>query len=202
VLGADPPGISTAVQAGVAPGDTVAFNVPEAWLDMPVFVTPALPAADASLDTVSSQPFDGRIAWNAVTRPRTPDLHVVRINYMTGAPVNMMVSDEASGRQGSVGGSRSHCLWELILLSDQTSLDLPTFPAEATVRPDLRNPASALDDTSTPYHYAENTLEIELNAYLLGADDKPFDAGKNFLYQDFNLHSSAVSQDSVLATFP
>lgn len=198
VLGADPPGISTAVHPGVVAGDTVSFNVSDAWLDVPAFVNPLPPSLGAPLDTVSAEPFTGRVTWKPITRPRVPDVHVVRVNYMTGAPINPLLSDTDSGRSGSLGGPRSHCLWELVLVADQAWLDLPVFPPEAAVRPLLRNPEPTLDDPDTPYHYASDTLEIELNAYLLGAGGKTFDGSRDFLYRDFNLSAAAVSQDSVL----
>jgi hypothetical protein len=200
VFGADPPGISTPVLPGVQAGDVVRFDSRDSWLDVPRGVHPAPPGAGLNgvpLDTVSGDPFTGKVTWAPNARPRVPDLNVVRFNYMTSAPRNAMFFSE---KQGSLGGPRSHCLWEVFVPGDWTSLTLPEFPDDAPVKPYLANPVPNLGAADDPQHYAADTIEIELNAYLLGASGKPFDYGRDFLYSDVNLNCAVVSQDSYLVT--
>jgi hypothetical protein len=206
-FGADPPGISTPVLPQVAAGESVTFD---SWLDLPLPLHPAQPKAGVPgsppLDTVSSEPFTGHLEWKPVAAPRTPDVYALRLNYMTSAPRNLLLESQVpeAANKGSLGGAKSHCLWELFVPADRTSVDLPVFPADAPTRPLLANPSptvSPTDDTpEPPQHYAATTLEIEVNAYLLGARDKTFAYNQDFLYSDVNLRCSVVSQDSYLVT--
>ena len=198
-FGADPPGISTPVRPGVKPLDVVYFDKPDAWLDVPVGIVPRPPVAPGPLDAVSDEPLTGHIEWAEVNRPRRPDLYVVRINYMESAPRNDFATLGIETEYvGSLGGPRSHCVWELFVPGDRTAIDLPLVPQDAPAQPLLRNPVPNLADQEAPQHYDANTLEIELNAYLLGARGTPFDYSRRFAYSDVNLDCSVVSQDSYL----
>jgi len=202
-FGADPPGISTQVRPNVSGGDSVVFHK---WLDLPQAVFPTPPIVGVSgapgLDTLSKDPFSGRIEWRRVSNPRLPDVYVIRLNYMTAAPRNLILEaqDEFADGRGSLGGPESHVLWELFVPGARTAIELPVFPPDAEVRPVLRNlepTTSPTDDTpEPPQHYADTTIEIELNAYLLGASGKTFDYNANFEYSDVNLSCDVVSQDS------
>lgn len=198
-FGADPPGISTPVRPQLKKGETVDFSSPDAWLDIPVAVEPKPPVYGVpgapGLDTVSETPFTGKIAWKPVTRPRQPDLYVVRLGYLTAAPRNVL-ADGKNGELGSLGGPKSHCLWELIVPPWRNEIEIPKFPDDAPVRPRLENPVPNLDDPRAPQHYSSDTIEIELNAYLLGASGKPYDYNTDFAYSDVNLSCYVVSQDS------
>jgi hypothetical protein len=203
--GADPPGISTPVRPQVVAGDTVTFD---SFLDLPEPLVPSRPASGVpgapGLDTVSTEPFTGRIEWKAVKNPRAPDLYAVRLNYLTAAPRNLLLetTEPACEGKGSLGGPKSHCLWELFVPGGRTAIDLPVFPDDAPVRPVLANPAPtqppAEGEPEPPQHYAADTIEIELNAYLLGASGKPYDYNRDFAYSDVNLSCEVVSQDSYL----
>ena len=131
-----------------------------------------------------------------LAEPVAADLYVVRINYMTPAPMNPMTHDTSTGKPYSVGGPRSHVLWELFVPGDRTTIELPVFPEDAPVKPILKNPVSNLSDKEAQQNYGPDTLEIELNVYKLGAGDKPFDYNDDFEYFDVNLHAFDVSQDS------
>ncbi len=203
VLGADPPGITTAIAPGVRAGDSLDFSRPEAWLPPPRLLHPRPPAGvGGPLDALSPDLFTGEASWEPVTWPRQPDFYVFRINYMTPAPRNTLVEEPNDPRKGSVGGPASHCLWEIFLPGDRSSLSLPTFPEEAPYRPLLRNPLPTDFDADAPQHYGPKTLELELNAYLLGAGGKPFDYNNDFEYFDVNLHAAGVSQDSFVVEVP
>ena len=208
-LAADPPGISTPVRPGLKPGDQVRLDAtdPSPWLALPHSRHPAQPLAGFPghpLDTVSDEPFKGHMEWDPVTDPRPPDLYVLRINWMTGAPLNDIFgppADPITGTKPSIGGPASHCMWEIFVPADRTSVDLPAFPDDPALpaRPVVANPAPSLDSTTTPQHYGPKTVELELNAYVLGAA-KPFDYSDDFAYSDVNLSCSVVSQDSYLVT--
>ena len=210
-LGADPPGISTPVRPQqVAGGPVVDFSAPTAWLDLP---RPKVPARAATgipgappLDTVSDDPLSGRIEWEPVTLPAAPDLYVVRLNYMTSAPWNFFAEDAnnpGTVGKGSLGGPRSHGLWELFVPAGTTAINLPVFDKDVPMRPRIENPASNQDDLLLekplcPQHYSPDTVEIELNAYRLGASGKTYSYNQDFLYSDVNLSCAVVSQDSYL----
>lgn len=198
--GGDPPGISTPVRPGVQTGDFVDFTHANAWLDVPRIRTPQPVGPGQPLDTLSADTFGGTITWDPITRPRTPDLYVARVNYLTAAPSNML------GEGGTLGGPRSHCLWELFLTpdraSDMPSVTLPEFPAEATIRPVIANPQPTAEDDLSPQRFGPKAIEVEVNAYLLGGNGKPFDYGNDFAYQDVNVQCAVVSQDSVPVAVP
>jgi len=203
VLGADPPGITTAIEPYVSAGSAPDFSRPSAWIPVPRIVFPA-PPADVSgpLDARSSDLFTGEVSWEPVETPRPADLYVFRVNYMTPAPRNTLVEEPGDPRRGSVGGPASHCLWEVFVPGDRTSLSLPSFPADAPVRPPLFNPVPTTENTDSPQQYGPKTLEIELNAYWLGAGGKPFRYDDDFEYFDVNLHAAGVSQDSFVVETP
>ena len=46
------------------------------------------------------------------------------------------------------------------------------------------------------YHYDAQTIEFELNAYVMGP--APFDYNRNFMATDVNMNAAMVSQDSWL----
>ncbi|NOZ02200.1 MAG: hypothetical protein GXP54_09960 [Deltaproteobacteria bacterium] len=201
-LGADPPGIATAITPGIQGGEGVDYTMSDAWLPVPEPLFPKPPQSlDIPLDAVSEDSFNGRIEWAPVEEPVPADLYVVRVNYMTPAPRNPLYKDDATGVNLSIGGPRSHVLWELFVPGDRTSLELPIFPADAPVHPVLVNPVSNLDDKDAQQNYGPDTLEIELNAYRLGAGGKAFDYNDDFKYFDVNLHARDVSQDSFLVDF-
>jgi len=190
-LGADPPGISTPVRPGVSAGDIVHLDSKDVWCKVPQILHPAPPRRqDMPLDTLSPEEFDGRIEWKPTESEPKPDLYVVRINYLTPAPKNPLLGDP----HASVGGPESHCLWEIFLPPQRSSVELPAKPEGADVWPVLKNPAPSMGDT--PQKYDENTIEIELNAYTLCALNKPFDYNQDFEYYDLNVHALCVSQDS------
>ncbi len=206
-FGADPPGISTPVRPQVVGGDSVAFD---SWLDLPQAIHPVPPVAGVPgkppLDTLSAEPFTGHLEWKPVASPGSPDLYAIRLNYMTAAPRNLLLENMDATAQGvgSFGGPKSHCLWEMFVRPERTWVDLPVFPADARARPVLANPsptgAAVGDAPEPPQHYAATTIEVELNAYLLGAGDKTFAYDQDFAYSDVNLHCSVVSQDSYVVT--
>jgi len=195
-LGGDPPGISTPVRPGVKPGDSVSFVGNDVWLELPVLSRPAQVGAGQPLDAVSAAVFDGSIAWNPVKDYRTPDLYVVRLNYLTAAPLNQLCGDSEAGKICTLGGPKSHALWEIFVPADRTSVTLPTFP-EGFPTPYLGNPDPTPADSSSPHRFDADTIEVELSAYVLGADGKPFDYASDFAFSDVNMHCAVVSQDSV-----
>lgn len=203
VLGADPPGMTTAITPGVGAGDHADYSTAEAWLPAPHLLHPEPPAeVGGPLDAVSSEPFVGEAAWVPVSWPRRPDFHVFRVNYLTPAPRNTLIETPGDPRKGSIGGPASHCLWEVFVPGDRSALSLPVFPEDAPLRPPLFNPVPTDDDIEAPQHYGPRTLELELNAYLLGAGGKPFDYNNDFGYFDVNLHAAGVSQDSFAVETP
>jgi len=198
-LGGDPPGISTAVRPGILPGDEIDFSATSEWLDVPQITVPVPVEEGLPLDAVSDEPFSGTVSWKAVEGPRPIDLYVLRVNYLTAAPVNQLVKDPQTGEQGTLGGPRSHCLWEVFVPSARTQVDLPELPADAAARPLVANldPTGELDPS--PHRFGPDTIELELSAYILGSDGKSFDYDSDFAYSDVNLHCTMVSQDSVSA---
>ncbi len=203
VLGADPPGITTAITPGVGPGDHADYSMASAWLPAPRILHPEPPAqVGGPLDALSPEPFVGEVSWEPITWPRPPDFYVFRVNYMTPAPRNTLIEQPGDPRKGSVGGPASHCLWEVFVPGDRSSLTLPAFPDDAPVRPPLFNPVPTDGDPEAPQRYGAKTLELELNAYLLGAGGKPFNYNNDFEYFDVNLHAAGVSQDSFVVETP
>jgi len=200
-MGGDPPGISTPVRPGARTGDSVDFTDADAWLDVPRIRTPEPVALGQPLDTLSTDTFDGTITWDAIARPRTPDLYVARVNYLTAAPLNIFAKGKG-GEDGTLGGPRSHCLWELFVPPDRSAVTLPTFPDEATIRPEIANPQPTAADDTSPQRFGPKAIEVEVNAYLLGGNGKPFDYDDDFAYQDVNVQCAVVSQDSVPVAVP
>jgi hypothetical protein len=199
-LGGDPPGISTPVRPNVQTGDVVDLSQADVWLDVPRFVKPAPLGRKLPLDTLSSDVFDGTVEWLPVARPRTPDIYVLRVNYMTPAPANDYANEKE--QRGTLGGPRTHCLWEIFVPPDRTSVTLPVFPDDAPFQPELRNPEPTPDDDPSPHRFGPKAIEVELNAYLLGAGGKTFRYNEDFAYQDVNLQCLVVSQDSVAVETP
>ena len=139
------------------------------------------------------------IAWEPVSSPDWADVYAVRIGYLTPAPKNPLNPGY------SIGGPSSHKLWEVIVDGHITSFQLPRLPEGLYVddagnpSPLLRNPAPSIDNKSAAHRFAEDTLELELNAYTMG-DGKEFSFSDDFLLEELNLRSHAVSQDSYLFT--
>ena len=202
-LGGDPAGMSTAVRPGTRPGATVDFRSVDEWLAVPQFVQPAPVAGGQPLDTLSSQTFDGTATWKPVAGSQPLDLYVLRVNYLTAAPVNQLVGDAITG-YGTLGGPRSHCLWEIFVPPDRTRVDLPELPTDAPARPVVTNreptPEPIPGVEPSPHHFGPDAIELELSAYVLGSDGKPFSYNDDFAYADVNLHCTMVSQDSVAVT--
>ncbi len=194
-LGGDPPGISTPVRPGVKPGDEVDFAADDVWLDVPVLRSPAQVDAGQPLDTVSADVFDGVIEWEPVERYTSPDLYVIRLNYLTAAPLSFCGASHPDS-VCTLGGPKSHALWEMFVPAGRTSVTLPTFP-EGFPSPYLGNPDPTPADSTSPHRFDDDTIEVELSAYVLGADGKPFDYSQDFAYGDVNMHCTVVSQDSV-----
>ena len=224
-LGADPPGISTIIIRHQEPGEVLHMDLDSAWLRTPVGLapkpphnTPAPPCKTPGppdppgscvhvddpplhyfpLDRVGGKLLDRRFAWEPIAQPRSPDMYAVRIGYLVSAPNNTMPGLE--GR--AIGGPDSHKLWEILAPGTVTEFILPVLPDE--VFPDgplLVNPVPNIGDPLAPHQYAADTLEVELNAYLMG-EWKPFSYHDSFLLDDMNLNSTAVSQDSYPFTMP
>jgi hypothetical protein len=220
-LGADPPGISTAIMRCPEPG-ALPMDDPNNWLDLPVGLQPTPPdpsppatcAAGAwppeipgscveakvipegyfPLDRVGGTLTARSFAWEPVVSPYPADLYILRIGYLTSPPQG--VEDGYS-----IGGPDSWGLWEIVTDRDQTSFVLPVLPKDAP-GPDLRNPAAGdLSDPDVPMHFGPRTLEAEFNAYMMG-DCRTFSFNNGFLYEDLNLDSRSVSQDSYLFEVP
>lgn len=195
VFGADPPGISTIIRHRRSSTAPVDYADPQLWPSLPVGRVPE-PPVEPALDAVGGVLRDGRFAWEVFDGDRDPEMFVLRINYMTPAIPN-------PGKTGwTIGGPRSHALWELYVPGDRREITLPALPADAPGQPILRNPLPNLDDEGVYQHYDEDTLEIELNVYALGTEEKPFDYGDDFLFSDVNLNATGVSQDSYLFRVP
>ena len=195
-LAGDPPGISTPVRPGVKAPAQINFDGPGTWLEIPRIEIPAPVPDGVSLDTVSEDVFDGTVTFRPVADYTTPDLYVLRLNYLTAAPRNTFCADRESGVSCSLGGPRSHALWEMFVPPDMTTVTLPTFPPGFPT-PYLGNPDPTPAASTSPHRFDADTIEVELSAYVLGADGKPFDYDDNFAYQDVNMHCTVVSQDSV-----
>jgi hypothetical protein len=200
--GADPPGIATVIRQPWPPPARVDFADPGVWPRLPRGVAPAPRPSGAPLDSVAGELTDGRIAWEIAPEAasgdggRPPDLYAVRVNYMVSAPRNPF-------RAGfSIGGPSSRVLWELFVPGERTEIRLPQLPADAPNQPVLRNPAPSTGGANTPFVYPEDALEVEINAYYMGAHGKSFDFSDDFLMEDLNLHSSGVSQDSYMFRAP
>lgn len=198
ILGGDPPGISTPVLPGVVTGDSVDFSTVDAWLEAPQLTVPKPVSAGMVLDAVSEEKFTGTVEWKPVVTPRSPDLYVLRVNYLTAAPLNGLIEEAP----GTLGGPRSHCLWEFFVPADRSRVDVPVLPEDAKARPVLANPQPTAEDDLSPHRFGPKTVELELSAYVLGAGGKPFQYSDDFAYSDVNLQCAVVSQDSFAAETP
>ncbi len=217
-MGADPPGISTCIVRNQDPTAPVRMDADYVWLSLPEGVSPTPPdrtpakecvpknaKADPPgscvnyatppthyipLDRYGGTLEDRTITWKPVVTPRSADLYAIRLGYLTPAQENPF-------RTGySIGGPASHKLWEILAPGSITSVTLPVIPKEIYGdTPLLVNPAPSLDDSKAPQRYASDTLEVEFNAYLMG-DGKPFNYHDFFVFEDMNLSSHSVSQDS------
>ena len=194
ISGADPPGISTVIRNRRRSLEPIAYDRPEVWAPLPTFASPLAPPGPYPLDRVGSPLLDGNLSWNIHGGEHQPDHWVLRINYMTPPPYNSFTRTD-------LGGPRSHLLWEIHVPGHRTSVKLPELPLDAPGQPILRNPEPSHQATNVTYRYAGDTLELEINAYTLGAA-KPFDYNDDFLLSDVNLQALAVSQDSYLFSYP
>ena len=189
--GADPPGISTAIRHRRGSVEPVDFSVGQVWAPVPVGLIPAPPAERGEyLDEVGGTLGTDRcLEWK---KEPGIDLTVLRINYMTPAIVNPLIPNL------TVGGPRSHMVWEVYVPQGQSRFCLPDLPADAPGQPVLRNHApTGPADEALLQHYDEDVLELELNLYVLGIE-KTFDYGDGFYLEDLNLNAATVSQDSYL----
>lgn len=199
IRGADPPGIVTAILDPPDPpagASRLEMNTPDVWLPLPVPLVPRPPDPPAALDDVGGD-LAGHIAWDppAGDAAERVDLYVVRLGYMTPPPPSF-----APGYM--LGGARSHPLWDFYVPAPRTEIRLPQVPEAALGWPPLLvNPAPS-DGTEALLRYGERTIEIELNAVVLGAAGKSFDYDQDFLVSDINLHASHLSQDSYLVQVP
>lgn len=224
-LGADPPGISTIIIRQQEPVDVLHMDLDSKWLRTPVGLAPEPPDPTPApsckspgpaeppgscvhaddpplhyfpLDRVGGELIERRFEWEPIEQPRNPDLYAVRIGYLVSAPNNSMPGLE--GR--AIGGPDSFKLWEILAPGHVTSFTLPELPPEVYPdRPLLVNPAPNIGDAVAPHQYGADTLEVEFNAYLMG-EWKPFFYHDNFVFEDMNLNSAAVSQDSYPFTMP
>ena len=229
-LGADPPGISTLIIKDQEPGvldmcgPHAWLELPRAVLPPPPesFVPPLCPSADHvpvppgscvhtpepppghyyPLDWMAPESIldeSRTIAWQHVSSPDWADIYAVRIGYLTPAPKNPLNPGY------SIGGPSSHKLWDIVVEGHISSFQLPRLPEGLYVDgsgkplPLLRNRAPSIDNASAAHRYDSDTLELELNAYAMG-DGKEFHFSDNFLLEDMNMRSHAVSQDSYLFT--
>jgi len=219
-LGADPPGISTAIMRCPDEGE-LPMDDPNRWMDLPEGLEPARPDASPPstcgpgdwppatpgdcvetseipddyfpLDRVGGALTERRFSWAPVGSPYPADLYILRIGYLTSPPPSILPGY-------SIGGPDDRGLWEIVMDRDQTSFVLPTLPEDAP-GPDMVNPAPNLEDENAPMHFGPLTLEAEFNVYLMG-DCKTFSYNSGFLYEDLNLDSRSVSQDSYLFEVP
>ena len=192
--GADPPGISTVIRHRPAPAtDLVDYDDASVWLPLPVGSDPEPPTGPAplSLDAVGGTLTDRHFAWELYDETVEPDLFVLRINYMTPSTVNTLIPTL------TLGGPRSHMLWEVYVPGSSREVTLPVLPAEAPGQPVLLNPDPSDDRDDVNHTYAEDVLELEINLYELGTT-KTFNYNNDFQLSDLNLEAKAVAQDSYL----
>lgn len=219
-LGADPPGISTVIRRDQEGTSVIDMDKDYYWLRPPVGLSPTPPdespvvscleypelkstpgmcvTLDASeslpthyipLDRVGGTLQNRTLSWAPVSRPRNADLYAVRLGYLVSAPRN----PTATGF--SIGGPSSHKLWEVIAPSHVTQVTLPALPGTLFGGELLHNPAANLQDALSPHRYGPKTLEVEFTAYLMG-EVEPFVYNDDFSFDEMNLNSLSVSQDS------
>jgi hypothetical protein len=210
--GGDPPGISVHVFRHLQDGDVIDARNEDSCLDMQLPLDPAPPLLYESeeipegeehptyipMDTVGGKLTANHFSWGQIDVPRASDVNIMRINYMTPAPDNPLMRDHV------VGGPESHGLWEIILDGAVTEFTLPELPDDAPNMPILLNPQPT-DKERSVQTYAENALEAEVNAMILGNPGGPdpgydhvFDYNNGFLYTDTEQHAYGVSQDSYI----
>jgi len=223
-LGADPPGISTVIIREQDPTpEPLRMDQDWKWLRIPQGLSPLSPSTTKPGHCPESPPqlpppgscvhakdipntyfpvdrpggmlTDRTISWKPIAQPRTPDVYAIRLGYLVSAPANNINPGYA------IGGPESHKLWEIVCPPAITSVHLPELPEELYGGRLLRNPAPNLDDAVSPHRFGPDTIEVELNAYLMG-EGKPWKYHQGFLFNDLNLHSLSVSQDSYPATVP
>jgi hypothetical protein len=214
-LGSDPPGISTVIRRQFPADQPLQLDRSYVWLDLPQVVQPTPPDptpaarcpsgtkiadppgacvfADAPshfypLDRAGGTLKDRRFQWLPLTGAFQPDVWVLRLSYMVSAPANPLLKGYA------IGGPDTYLLWEVVLPAARTSYVLPVLPADFP-GPELRNPVPNLDNAKDPMHFGPDTLEVEMTAYLMG-ERKTFDYHDDFAFEDLNLDSLAVGQDS------
>jgi len=219
-LGADPPGFSTIIIRDQAPAEPLDMNSYDKWLHSPMGKLPAPPdptppkkcsegtiaepagaCVQADVPPEEYQHYipldrvggtlgaDRKIEWEPVSQPKFANLYRVRIGYLVSAPKSIFPGY-------SIGGPDAYGLWNIIAPGEMTSFTLPTLPEEIYGEKGLlRNRAPNLDDEDAPQRYAEDTLEVEFNAYHMG-ELKPFTYNNNFVFEDINLNSNNVSLDS------
>jgi len=226
-LGADPPGISTAIIRNRVEGSLLDMSTQAAWLAIPRGISPTPPAlfkpTKCPVGTILPDPpgscvfadeipdhywpLDWRDPASVLDSTRTIAWHpVAQPRYADAYSVRIGYLTPAP--RGlvpgySIGGPTSHKLWETVVDGHVFSFQLPELPpdiyTDASGQPVdlLRNRVPSLELENAAYRYGEGTLEVEFNAYLMG-DGKAFDFNDNFLLEDLNLSSHSVSQDSYL----
>lgn len=189
VSGFDLPGISTRVshivfdKSSTAP-PAIYMNNGAQWPSLPKFVTPEPPQSEA-LDAVGGNLYpDRKIAWEMKS---DADLTILRLNYMTPPVHNKILNSD-------IGASQAHLLWEIYVPAPYREVVLPSLSEQAPDYPVLVNYEPTTKDAA--YQYDETTIELEINAYYMGP--KHFDYERDFCFEDVNIHSSSVSQDSYL----
>lgn len=189
VSGFDLPGISTRVshivfdKSSTAP-PAIYMNDGAQWPSLPKFVTPEPPQSEA-LDAVGGNLYpDRKIAWEMKS---DADLTILRLNYMTPPVHNKILNSD-------IGASQAHLLWEIYVPAPYREVVLPSLSEQAPDYPVLVNYEPTTKDAA--YQYDETTIELEINAYYMGP--KHFDYERDFCFEDVNIHSSSVSQDSYL----
>ena len=224
-LGADPPGISTSIIRAQEPEGVLDLDSPGHWLNIPAGISPAppdteLPVKCSAPGAIKDKPGwcvdadkvpvhfipvdraggslaeDGLVEWHPVTTPgdgenppQFASVYAVRIGYLTSAPRNPLNPGFA------IGGPESRKLWEFTVNGNITRFNIPRLPDGLYGSKGLlANPAPNID-TDDVHRYDKDTLEMEFNAYLMG-DGKPFDFNRDFEFQDLNLSSHSVSQES------
>ncbi len=227
-LGADPPGISTAIIRHRNDGELLDMNRWDSWLSIPQGRAPAPPSpfkpSTCAPGTVLPDP-----PGSCVFATEIPD-HYWPLDWVSpkstfGADRTLaweLVSspryaDTYAVRLGymtpaprnglvkgySVGGPDSHKLWETIIDGHISSFSLPRLP-KGLYTDDDGNPVSLLANPAP-------SLDLANAAYRYGpktlevefnaylmGDHKVYDFNDNFLLEDLNLTSHSVSQDSYL----